>query len=99
MDYSKSEIETLQTAIQAYGETSQLLMLFEEMSELQKAVCKAIRFPKRNHRAVAEEIADVEIMLEQCKMIFGVHEESEMWRTDKIIRLKKRLGLLPEDDE
>ena len=35
-------------ALEKYGPTSQLFMVFEEMSELQKELCKAVR-GKANH--------------------------------------------------
>ena len=46
------------------GPDAQTLMAFEEMAELQKELCKHAR-GKHNRSAVAEEIADVQIMLEQ----------------------------------
>lgn len=94
MARSKSEEAAFRKAIDTFGEASQLVMLFEEMSELQKEICKAIRYNKRQLRDhVAEELADVEIMLEQTKMIFDVDDDTEMWRLDKVVRLRERLGL------
>ena len=38
-------------------------------------------------------------MLEQVKMIFGIDDEDvEMWRLDKIVRLRRTLGILPKED-
>ena len=46
------------------------------MSELQKEICKSIRFSRIKFRnQIAEELADVEIMLEQVKMIFDIEDE------------------------
>lgn len=59
----------LKKAIETYGEEAQTLMFFEEVAELQKELCKNAR-GKKNTREIAEEIADVEIMLEQMKMIY-----------------------------
>ena len=96
---SKNETEVLKAAIDTYGEANQLVMLFEEMSELQKEVCKAIRFKPGKYRDhIAEEVADCEIMLEQAKMIFGIDDAVEMWRLDKVVRLKQRLGMLEESE-
>lgn len=93
---NKSETEAFTKAIETYGEANQLVILFEEMSELQKEVCKSIRYNKRQFRnPIAEEVADVEIMLEQVKMIYGIEEEVEMWRLDKVVRLRENLGLAP----
>lgn len=94
---SKNEELIFKTAIETFGETNQLHMLLEEMSELQKEVCKAMRFTKKMYRKkVAEEIADVEIMIEQVKMIFNVDEDVEGWRLDKTVRLAERLGAIPD---
>lgn len=93
---TRSETDTFREAIKQYGEANQLIVLFEEMSELQKEVCKSIRYNKRQLKPkIAEELADVEIMLEQVKMIFDIDEDVEGWRLDKTVRLRERLGLAP----
>lgn len=51
-----------------YGIAAQLDMAIEEMSELTKEICK-IKRGKGNYMNLVEEMADVEIMLEQLKMI------------------------------
>jgi cell fate (sporulation/competence/biofilm development) regulator YmcA (YheA/YmcA/DUF963 family) len=92
-----SETEVFRKAIETSGEESQMHMVLEEMSELAKEVCKSFRFGKKNRlRKVAEEIADVEICLEQLKMIFHIDDDVEMWRLDKTVRLKKKLGMFPD---
>lgn len=99
MARSRSETEVFKKAIETYGEAIQLVVLFEEMSELQKEVCKSFRFDRvTRKRYIAEELADVEIMLEQAKMIYGIDEDVEMWRLDKVVRLKQRLGMLGENE-
>lgn len=74
------------------GEKAQICMMFEEMSELQKELCKSIR-GKQNTSTIAEEIADVEIMLEQMKLLFGIEKEVEEFKNYKLERLAKRLGV------
>ena len=56
------EIEIYREALRRWGPEAQMLMAFEEMSELQKELCKAAR-GKQNKAEIAEEIADVQIML------------------------------------
>lgn len=85
------EKTVFQTAIEQYGTFAQTLMLLEEMSELQKEICKSWR-GKDNREQIAEEIADVEIMLAQVKMIYDVAEDAEKWRNAKVKRLWERLG-------
>ena len=92
---SKTETETFRVAIERYGEANQLVVLFEELSELQKSVCKSIRYNRKSYKdSIAEEMADVEIMLEQLKMILDIDEDDiQGWRLDKVCRLQERLGI------
>ena len=82
--------DVLRAAIEFYGEESQLKMLLEEMSELQKEVCKHWR-GEDNLAHLAEEIADVEIMLEQTKMIFDLNASVFWYRKAKLNRLEERI--------
>ena len=70
-------------AIIKYGITNQLVVAVEELSELQKEVTKFIR-GKGDKANLTEEIADVEIMLEQIKMICAVNRKD----IDKYINIK-----------
>ena len=83
--------EILLNAIAHYGADSQTFMLFEEMAELQKEICKSRR-GEDNRRFIADEIADVEIMLAQMKIIYDCAELVEERRGYKLRRLKERLG-------
>lgn len=85
-----TEQRTLEMAINKYGEEAQIKMLLEEMSELQKEICKFWR-GKDNSVDIADEVADVEIMLDQTKMIFGIEEVVATHRRMKINRLAERL--------
>lgn len=87
------EKKVFNEAIDTFGAANQLIVLFEEMSELQKAICKSIRYSKTWFLPqIEEEMADVIIMLDQAKMILGVDDENlEMWRMDKIVRLQERI--------
>lgn len=78
-------------AVQKFGQDSQINLLFEEMAELQDAVCKQRR-GRDSVDHIAEEIADVEIMLEQLKEIYHCHKLAAQKRVEKIWRLRKRLG-------
>ena len=88
-EYS-DESKVLQRALDTYGSLPQIVMVFEEMSELQKELCKYLR-GKYSPANVAEEIADVEIMLEQMKMLFCCADDVRDGRRRKVARLKKRL--------
>lgn len=84
------ESEVLQRALDTYGSRAQVVMVFEEMSELQKELCKYLR-GKYSQANIAEEIADVEIMLEQMKMLFCCTDDVRDVRRRKVERLKARL--------
>lgn len=88
-DYT-SEAQVLQEALDTYGSMSQIVMVFEEMSELQKELCKYLR-GKYALENISEEIADVEIMLEQMKLLFYCADDVRDWRRRKVERLKERL--------
>ena len=75
-----------------YGD-KQIIIAIEELSELQKELCKSLR-NNYNYGNIVEEIADVEIMLEQMKIYFEINEnEIEGMKKLKIERTKERLGL------
>ena len=77
----------LRKAIDTYGKDSQAKMMIEEMSELTKELCKLFR-GEGDTGHILEEIADVQIMLDQMKMIFG--DTSEMEKV-KLERLERRM--------
>ena len=67
--FNKQKAATLKRAVDCFGETSQLIVAVEECSELQKEITKYIR-GKRCPENIAEEIADVLIMIGQIQVIF-----------------------------
>ena len=73
----------LDRIIKYFGKNKQCIVALEELSELQKEICKHLRGYDNRH-AVAEEIADVEIMLEQLKIIFDCHNEVDLLQKQKI---------------
>lgn len=84
--------EFYKKVVDTYRE-QQVIVAIEELSELQKELCKALRY-NYNYGNIVEEIADVEIMLEQMKIYFEINEdEIEGMKKIKINRTKERLGL------
>ena len=88
----------LQRAIDINGPMTQTIKAFEEQGELAQALAKlAVNTgapnPDYNQMVdhVAEEIADVRIMLDQVCMIFDIEERARQWRWHKLTRLKERL--------
>ena len=89
--------EIMQKAIDTYGVENQIIKTVEELSELSQALCKFLTKPyTESDRTILdniyEEMADVEIMLEQCKMIFYESEDKiNDYKKKKIKRLERRL--------
>ena len=84
----------LDRAITTYGASAQMDMAVEEMAELTKALCKIIRAQAGCEVTaaignVSEEMADVQIMLDQLRIIF--HRSTEEVEEAKLERLKNRL--------
>lgn len=84
--------EILKQAIVKYGKDAQVKMAIEEMSELTQALCKNFR-GKGNAENIAEEIADVEIMIQQLQIIFNNRNDVNRFYELKIKRLKNNLRL------
>jgi NTP pyrophosphatase (non-canonical NTP hydrolase) len=88
---TKCETAICQLAVNVYGKTSQCTVCMEEMAELTKELSKNLR-GQDNTAHIAEEIADVEIMLEQLKLMFSIRDEVTQQRTVKLQRLDNRIS-------
>ncbi len=73
-------------AIDFFGDESQKIMVIEEMSELTKELCKELR-GRGDIEHLADELADVEIMLSQIKIIYDIHQTVEEHKDYKLHRL------------
>ena len=91
MDKNEEMRRACTAAIETWGSDAQTLMVFEEMSELQKELCKHAR-GKDNRDNIADEIADVEIMLAQMKILHDCEADVELHRQAKLARLLQRLN-------
>ena len=80
-----------QAALNKWGADLQTMMAVEEMSELTKEICK-IKRGKMDLDALADEIADVTIMLEQLREIYGLNDAVCDHMDAKILRLQRRVG-------
>ena len=79
-----TEKEIFIDAIRVFGEKEQEEVAIEEMAELIQAITHKHRGREHN---IAEEIADVEIMLEQLKIINNCANEVEKIRRANVLRL------------
>lgn len=68
---------TFNQSIIKYGEEPQCRQAMEECAELIQAINKCIRYPDRKdcHNNLIKEIADMEIMLYQLKVMFNVSDD------------------------
>lgn len=88
--------EVLQQAIDTYGSGAQEEMAIEEMSELTKAIVKRHRAKDKPSydkamSNIAEEMADVIIMLTQLLMFYGNRKDVQRAVDEKVKRLAGRL--------
>ena len=101
MDLSMNKEALYDKAYEKWG-ILQFIVGIEEMSELQKELCKFIRvlhsdyedsdIPMKMCRTyIAEETADVEIMLEQIKRHLNIGDQVEAVKAQKLERLANRL--------
>lgn len=88
VDDGASDKEILIMAIDTYGDEAQEELAIEECAELIQAINHKHRGREHN---IAEEIADVEIMLEQLKIINNCGEEVKNIRREKVVRLYSRI--------
>lgn len=87
----------MQQAIETYGVQAQCDVAIEEMAELTKAIVKIRRVADDYGKTQAarenllEEIADVDIMIDQLKIMRGPKQVEE-YRRKKLERLDRRLN-------
>lgn len=89
------EAKILEGAIKTWGETAQIVVAIEELSELTKALSKWLRYYHTDNgyydqilADIREEMADAGIMLNQLCLIFGDPTEEEIL---KLLRLEQRI--------
>ena len=80
-------LELLKKLISVNGDEYQEKVAIEECSELIQAICHKHRGREHN---IAEEIADVEIMLEQLKIINNCRDEVNDFKEIKLLRIKHK---------
>lgn len=94
-----TEMGVEQKAINTYGWRNQLIKAMEEAAELIQAIAKTQTAKpstdeeaEKLYEAVLEEAADMEIMLDQIKLIcYHGAERVKAYKTYKLERLERRL--------
>lgn len=90
----QKEMALYEAAVEKFGEDAQLLIAVEELGELSKALLKWLRYKNFDQgrrdellKNIAEERADVGIMLNQLEVIFGENGEAEAKKLDHLAEL------------
>ena len=83
--------QVYEDALVKWGKHNQLVVAIEEMSELQKEICKFFR-NEGDDEDIVEEVADVSIMLEQIIFMFDIEDDVKKVMEDKVRRLKGRIS-------
>ena len=73
-DYLKNNENEFKKIIEKYGNYNQKLKIIEELAELIKEITKDLQ-ECDNWDEIVEEIADIEIMLEQSKILYGINNQ------------------------
>lgn len=90
--------QLLISAIKSYGNIHQIVKAMEEMDELGKELCKVLclresqTIPDDLRDHVAEEMADVMIMMAQLELIFNNSPDVQKHIGQKLRRLEGRIN-------
>lgn len=94
---TKETLKIVEDAVATYGPLMQMVVCIEELAELQKELTKCIRKGDLERQtlamnpALAEEMADVEIMLMQLYYMAGNRKTVDEIAESKLKRLAKRI--------
>ena len=88
------EIDIYKNAVKLWGKRFQSDMMIEEMSELTKIILKDRR-GKATADDIISEMVDVQIMLNQMRVIMNDESKWERWKAFKLDRLQ---SLIESDD-
>lgn len=89
-----TDLEIIRKTVEKNPKLIQLVIAAEECSELVQAITKIIRFGEtdENLTNLTEEMADVSIVLKELEYIFDNRVYVDIWRGEKLDRLKQRLN-------
>lgn len=93
MSYTQNEISKFVKSIEKWGLASQIAMLAEESSELTVACLHYLRTRKQSEaeQNLVEEIADVELMIDEIKFVLLLEDKVQAVREKKLKRLEEYL--------
>lgn len=82
----------LRLAVEHYGAKNQAAQLMGEMGELAAELTRHFFQGRDSSEKIAEETADVLIMLEQIILHLDMEKEVAEWRSSKLRRLESRIN-------
>jgi len=83
LEFTKEQVNTMQTALEKWGLNAQVGQTVEECAELVVVLQKYInRTNKPDIDKILDEIADVEMMLAQMRLVFKIDDKSIKERID-----------------
>jgi len=95
VQFSESEVKIMQTALDQWGVNAQVGQTVEECAELIVALQKYVnRTPQSGMvENILDEIADVEMMLAQMRLVLGIDDDALRKRIEyKFARLNQYLS-------
>lgn len=90
IETDKWDTKIILDTIKKNGTDAQIIVAMEELSELIKELSKHLR-DKGDINHISEEMADVDIMMKQLKIMFGNYGRVMYWRGVKLERMEERL--------
>ena len=86
----ESRKKVYEDALIRNGKHKQLVVAIEELSELQKEICKYFRNEGKAQNFI-EEVADVSVMIEQIIFMFDIEDDVKKVMDEKVQRLKEKI--------
>lgn len=95
MSIDRGDEVILHKAVEFYGSSVQELKAMEELGELIRAIARAktceVEERDTAYENLAAEMADVEIMMEQLKIIHNNRDKIKIWRSIKLGQLRAKI--------
>jgi NTP pyrophosphatase (non-canonical NTP hydrolase) len=93
IEFTEAEVKIMQTALDQWGVNAQVGQTVEECAELIVALQKYVIRKKATAEDILDEIADVEMMLAQMRLVLGIDDDTLRKRIEyKFERLDQYLS-------
>jgi len=93
IEFTEAEVKIMQTCLDQWGVKAQVGQTVEECAELIVALQKYVIRKKATTEDILDEIADVEMMLAQMRLVLGIDDDTLRKRIEyKFARLNQYLA-------